>query len=354
MVQMGLRMMADRGSPFGIAKLTDLQTLSWMARFALAGTRGHVERSAPLLRDLNLASRAIFERNVPSMASDVAYEQKGLLMLSRTQAAHDAESHLAEQANALGLRTDILSREDVERLEPGVAMDVAGAVYFRDDAHLTPAAYMRALLDRVRAKGGEVRFGQEVRGIDLREGRIFALRASEPLAADEYVLAAGAWSAELARTVGLKIPLRAGRGYGFTVPDPPQRMRIPTILTEARIAVTPMSDGVRFVGTLELTAPTLQPSSPRVDAMKRNVSNYYPAFSAEKLGGPVWCGLRPCPPDGMPYIGRTRRAGNLIVATGHAMMGMSLGPVTGQIVAALAANESPPFPLDLLNPDRYA
>lgn len=353
MVQMGLRMMADRGSPFGVERF-DLETLSWMARFALAGTKAHVERSGPVIRDLNLASRTIFEENVSRFAAHVGYHQKGLLMLSRTQAGQDGEAHLAKDAVALGLRADVLSAEDVRRLEPDLPMEIVGAVYFRDDAHLSPDLYTRALRKHVEASGATVRSGVEATAFRSSGGKIGGIETEAGvIQADAYVLAAGSWSPQLSRSAGLKIPMRAGRGYGFTVPDLPGRMTLPTILTEARVAVTPLPEGIHFVGTMELTGPEIRPASPRVDTMRANIGRYYPTFTPERLNVPTWCGLRPCTPDGMPYLGRTRRADNLFVATGHAMMGFSLGPITGRLTADLMTGREPSIPLALLNPDRY-
>lgn len=351
MLSMGLKMMADRKSPFGVARL-DLPTLAWSARFAMAGTKAHVERCAPLLRDLNLASREMFSRLTAEM--NVPFERNGLLMLSRTQKAQDGEAHLAEDANRLGLKTTILNRDEVAKLDPNITMDVAGAVYFEDDAHLTPPVFMRAFRSRIEARGAT--FVQaEVTGFRKEGGRIAAVKtATHEIAADEVVVAAGSWTGELASSIGLRLPLMAGRGYGITAPNPPETPRIPTILTEARIAVTPMADGLRFVGTLELAAPVLQPTSPRVEAMRENVALYYPKLRPEHLSGPTWCGLRPCSPDGMPYVGRTAKADNLILATGHAMMGLSLGPITGRLVAEIVAGEPASHPLELLSPDRYA
>ena len=88
--------------------------------------------------------------------------------------------------------------------------------------------------------------------------------------------------------------------------------------------------------------------------MRENIPLYYPSFRPEDLDGPTWCGLRPCSPDGMPYVGRTKAAQGVIFATGHAMMGMSLGPITGTLVAKIITGEQPAIPLDLLSPDRYA
>jgi D-amino-acid dehydrogenase len=174
--------------------------------------------------------------------------------------------------------------------------------------------------------------------------------------ADLVVLAAGAWSTQLAKKIGLKIPLLAGKGYGFTVVNPPETPRFPALLIEGRLAVTPMPEGLRFVGTMELGVPTHPIVNPnRVEGMRKSIKEYYPCFKDAHLEAcPVWSGLRPCPPDGMPYIGVPSRYRNLIVATGHGMMGMSLGPVTGRLVGELAASQTPSVSLGLLSPDRYA
>ncbi|HEY0866490.1 MAG TPA: FAD-dependent oxidoreductase [Fimbriimonas sp.] len=355
MISMGLRMMLDRQSPFGVERLYDFQTLAWLARFSRAACRRHVETCSPLLRDLNVESRDLYESLVARLGVPTGFEKRGLLMLSRTAKAHHAEAVLAAQACRLGLNAVVLDRDDLARKEPGLEMDVVGAVCFEEDAHLTPSAFMEGLRRLVVEQGGTILDGAEVCGLRKRGARVESLELEhESIGADEFVLAAGAWTGRLAASVGLRLPMLAGRGYGLTVSEPPQRPTIPAILTEARVAVTPMLDGVRFVGTLELAEPNLIPSPSRVQGMKRSIPLYYPAFEPSHLAGPVWCGLRPCSPDGMPYIGRTRAASNLVVAAGHAMMGMSLGPATGKTVSQIVLGETSRHRLDLLSPDRYA
>jgi D-amino-acid dehydrogenase len=354
MVRQGLLMLRDRQSPFGVSKLTDLATLGWMARFARASNPGHVERSAPLLKELNLQSRTLYEGLVANLGVDVGYAKRGLLMLSRTHAAHEAESRLADQANRIGLRATLLTNDDLKRLEPDVEMDVAGAVHFEDDAHLTPPVFMEAMRRKLLACGAEIRYGISASGFRTENRTVKSIETDQgPLEADEFVVAAGAWSNALARSLGLKLPLLAGKGFGMTITDPPETPRIPAILTEARIAVTPMVDGVRFVGAMELGQPGVAPSAGRVEGMRRRIPEYYPSFTGDRLGAPVWSGNRPCSPDGLPYLGRTRRADNVVIATGHAMMGMSLGPVTGLVVSKIIAGDPPGIAIHLLDPDRY-
>jgi D-amino-acid dehydrogenase len=190
-----------------------------------------------------------------------------------------------------------------------------------------------------------------------REGnRLTALQTTRgEIAADEFILAGGAWSPELFADLGLRIPMQAGKGYSVTVPSPVQRPRLCSIFTEARVAVTPMGDALRFGGTMEIAGMNERINPRRVAGILRAVPNYFPRFRAEHFDGlKPWCGLRPCSPDGLPYLGRTRAAANLIVATGHAMMGLSLSPVTGQLVGQLVDGEAPRFDLGLLDVDRYA
>jgi D-amino-acid dehydrogenase len=273
-------------------------------------------------------------------------------MLCRTPAALDSEAHLVADAQRLGLEAEVLDEAGLRQLEPDVRMTVKGGVYFHDDAHLTPPVFMRLLRERLVKAGADIRDGVSVDAFEVRDGEIVSAGGVE---AAEFVLAAGAWAGALAAKLGLRLPLLAGKGYGLTVADPPETPRLPSILVEGRIAVTPMTDGVRFVGTMELGTPNLRQNAHRVEGIRDSIPHYYPAFDRPRLeNSPVWTGLRPCSPDGMPYLGRPQAYKNLIVAAGHAMMGMSLGPVSGKLVAELACGERPSISLALLSPDRYA
>ena len=338
MVKVGLKMLLDRESPFGIERWTDLRLVGWMLRFLQSATPTHVKRAGPILRDLNLQSRALYEAMIRDLGVQVGYGQRGLLMTCETQTALDEEAHLAADANKLGLSTEVLSAADLQKLEPNLTLRAAGAVHFKDDAHLSPGDFMSALRDDLRKNG--VEFVEcEVASIREKGTKIESVGNSQTqIQADQFVLATGAWTQDLAQTFRQpQIKIVAGRGYGFTVKNPPEQINLPAILTEARVAVTPMPDGIRFVGTMELARAVLKADSPRVTGMKQSISRYYPAFSADKLKGEIWCGLRPCSPTGLPYLSRGNGFDNLVLATGHAMMGMSLGPVSGQYVADLIA-----------------
>lgn len=363
MVATGLRMLPNRRSPFGIDGIPTPDILAWCWRFWRAANRSHVERCGPVLRDLNLWSRRIFENMVHEMGVDVGFAQNGILMLSRTERGFAEEKHTAVKANSMGLKAEVLDRNELAKLEPNITMDVAGGVFFHDDAHLTPPPFMEALRQRVLDRGGEVVEGFEISSLRAEDGRItcvIAKRTSNPnpdlveFPAEEFILAAGVWSHSLLKPLGIGMPMLAGKGYGLTLKYPPQNPSIPAFLTEARVAMTPMLDGVRFVGTMEIGRPSSHTNPDRIEGFRNSIVNYYPEFTSEVIRrAAVWCGLRPCPPDGMPYLGRIRGLNNLIVATGLGMMGMSLGPISGQLVAELVMRQDPTVSLNLLNPNRY-
>jgi D-amino-acid dehydrogenase len=235
-------------------------------------------------------------------------------------------------------------------------MDVRGSVYYPRDAHLEPERLMAALRERASALGVELDWETEVTGWRTVGGRISAVRTSRgPRDADEYVLCAGAWSAAGARELGLRLPLQAGKGYSLTVKTT-RLPRLCAILSEAHVAVTPMGDALRVGGTMELGGGLDDEVDPvRVRGIVRSACRYFPDLEAADFEGVTpWCGLRPCSPDGLPYVGRTARLGNLSLATGHAMLGVSLGPITGKLMAEVLSDEDPHLDIRALSPDRYA
>ncbi|HYG77458.1 MAG TPA: FAD-dependent oxidoreductase [Planctomycetota bacterium] len=353
-IALGLRMMLNPEGPFCIQPRLSGSLLNWVWNFFCAANARHVERSAPLLRDLSLASRRCFEELAEG--NDFGLIKKGLLMLCKRKATLEAEARLAKQANALGVNADVLTPQETAKLEPGIQMDIAGAVYFRQDCHLVPHLFLAHLTKELERGGVSFSYGSEVLDWRVSGSRIEGVRTSrEEIQADEFVLACGAWSPQTVRTLRLKLPMQAGKGYSITLPKPKQLPAICSILTEARVAVTPMAYALRFAGTMEITGLDESINRRRVNGILKSVPNYFPAFSPEDFHGlPVWRGLRPCSPDGLPYVGRFARYSNLSAATGHAMMGLSLGPITGKLMAEILSDEKPSLEIAALSPDRFA
>ncbi|MEZ0387711.1 MAG: NAD(P)/FAD-dependent oxidoreductase [Verrucomicrobium sp.] len=353
MVAMGLKWMLNPESPFYIKPRLDWDLITWGMRFWQASTKAHVENSAPLLRDLSLASRALYA----SLADqeDIGLVQKGLLMLCKTQHGLDDEAGMAKKAVALGVPAEVLDRSATAALDPAVTMDIAGSVYFPKDCHLQPDRYVAALLKRIRAGGGTVLDNVDVTGFRKEQGTLAAaLTTTGEVAGDEFVLAGGSWSPTLAKEIGLRLSMQAGKGYSLTLPDPVELPKICAIFTEARVAVTPMGNSLRVGGTMEIAGMNNNINPRRIEGILKAVPQYYPKFQREHFDNVVpWSGFRPCPPDGLPYLGRTGAAKNLVIATGHGMMGLSLAPVTGDIVGRIVDGEPAGFDrFEMLSPDR--
>jgi D-amino-acid dehydrogenase len=356
MVALGLKWMWNPESPFYIKPRLDADLLAWAFRFWRAATPDHVRRSAPLLRDLSLASRACFAALAASGGNDFGLVQQGLLMLCKSQHTLDEEAVTAAEARRLGLPAEVLDARATAALDPDVTMEIAGSVFFPQDCHLTPGRLMARLQQGLEQAGHRFLWSTEVTGWRRDGRRIRAVQTSQgELESDEFLLAGGSWSPGTGDGLGLRLPMQAGKGYSLTLTQPRQLPRLCSIFTEARVAVTPMGSSLRFGGTMEIAGLNEDINPVRVQGIIKSVPKYYPQFQPSDFAGiQPWRGLRPCSPDGLPYLGRSAAHTNLIVATGHAMMGLSLGPITGQLVAELASGQTPSIDLNLLSPDRYA
>jgi D-amino-acid dehydrogenase len=354
MVAMGLKWMWNPASPFWVKPSLDLDLLRWGWQFWRASTATRVRQAEPLIRDLSLRSRELFEELASECDNDFGLVRRGLLMLCRTPQALDHETAMARRARELGLQAEVLDAAQAASLDPDITMDIAGGVHFPQDCHLTPQKFMPSL-ERLCANANVTLItNAEVTGFTSKESGIDRLHTTAgDFAGDEFVLCAGSWSTGLARQLDLRIPLQAGKGYSLTLPRPRQLPRLSSILCEARVAVTPMGDTLRFGGTMEIAGLHERINPRRVQGIIDSALRYFPEFTREDFADVTpWCGLRPCSPDGLPFIGRTSRWRNLTLATGHAMMGLSLGPVTGRMVAEILDSDADSRPHALLSPDR--
>lgn len=356
MVALALKWMWNPESPFYIKPRLDAELFEWGYKFWRAANPGHVTRCAPLIRDLSFASRALFEEFAARTGNSFSLVTKGLIMLCKTPHALQEEAAFAGRANQLGVPAQVLDAKQLAQLDSSVTMDVAGGVYFPKDCHLNPARFLATLQAECAKLGVEFSWNAEVTGWQIAGDRIRAVLTSRgELSGDEIVLCGGSWSPVVARGLGLNIPMQAGKGYSLTLPKPPQLPQICTILTEARIAVTPMDGALRVGGTMEIAGLNEDINPVRVRGIVKAVPKYYPEFRTEDFAGILpWRGLRPCSPDGLPYVGRTAKFLNLTLATGHAMMGLSLAPVTGKLVGEILGGDQSSHDLSLLSPDRYA
>lgn len=355
-VAKGFRWMLNSKSPFYVKPSPDLNLISWGLKFIKNATAENVERAALPLLQLNLYSKQLYEELSSEPGFDFALEKKGILMYYKTEKVGEEESHLAAKAQNMGVEAVVLNKEEVQRLEPETELDILGAVHYRCDAHLYPNKLIPQLIQHLQLAGVDVQTNNPVKQIVREKGKIKKVITSKgECEADVFVLASGAWLSQLAKNVELKIPLMPGKGYTFTYDHPDKKLNVPAILCEARVAITPMNGHMRYGGTMEIGAPNTKINLSRVEGIVESISKYFPGI---KLDMPeekdIWYGFRPCSPDGLPYIGRSKKIENLFIAGGHSMMGLSLGPATGKIISDIVNGKKAEVDIVAFDPERYS
>lgn len=355
MISKGIRWMFNSTSPFYVKPRLSGDLVKWGYHFYKSATKEHVAKSAPALKYLSLFSKAMYQQLAKDLPFDFGYHERGLLMLYKTKETEHEEAEMATLANQHGLEAHVLSAQEVQKLEPDVKVDVRGGIYFPGDAHITPQVLVTQLINYLKQQSVVFQTKTIVTDFIIDDGAIKSIKTTtQDFEFDEVIIATGSWSGGVAAKLGLSIPMQAGKGYSFTLPHVEKNVRIPSIFLEARVAVTPMGDSLRFGGTMEITGVDHTISMNRVKGIVDSIPNYYPEMKvALPEVSDVWHGLRPCSPDGLPYIGKSSKIKNLTIATGHSMMGLSQGPGTGKLVSEIIDQEKTSINLAAFSPQRF-
>ena len=328
MIFKGIKWMFNSSSPFYIKPRFDIDFFKWSWYFHRASTQGKVAKAIPVIKDINLLSRDLFESiKASGDLGDFHLERKGLLMLYKTDVAAEKEMKVAEKAKQLGLEVEFLNKQQLNAIEPNVDIAAKGAIHYKCDGHMTPTEFMPKIIDYLQHNGVVIKTNEEVLDISVSNDKIQKLVTSKATyVADEVILAAGSWSGQLSKKLKIKLPLQAGKGYRINV-ERPTGITMPAVLLEAKVAVTPMKGFTRFAGTMEFSGINETIRKERVQAIANAANISYPEIeiTATEIDK-AKSGMRPVSPDGLPYIGRCPEIQNLIFATGHAMMGWSFGP----------------------------
>ena len=349
----GLKWMFNPASPFYVKPRLDKDFLQWAWAFKRSSTKQKVAQSIPVIKDINILSRELYVAMKSSRDLDFHYDHKGLLMAYKHDKAGEQEWEVGKKAIKLGLKVENLTAKEVEVLEPKANLNIKGAVYFHSDAHMTPGGFMKNMLSYLKENGVAILAGEEVKDIVVSNKSITKLITDKrEILADEFVMAAGSWSPLISKKLGIKMLLQPGKGYRINVTQE-TNITIPAVLLEAKVAVTPMNGFTRFSGTMEIDKINHKINPIRVNAIANSASEYYHGLQISTQDKEAaQCGLRPVTPDGLPYIGRTSQYKNLTFATGHAMMGWSLGPATGKLVSEIISDQKPSLDLKPFNVQR--
>jgi len=332
-------------SPFGMKISLEPRYLLWLLRFAAACSESNIQRAIPPLKALGLLSAQNYTELIATENFDCHYQPTGLLSLYKTEKAFAEGKLEAETLHQHGLPAEVLDQAAVWQREPAALESVIGGVHFTGDASLSSAEYLRLLKNRVREMGAVLRENTPVTKFETSGTKITrVITPTETFEPAQVVLAAGAWSPLIARNLGLNIPIQPARGYSLTVAAPKIIPRQALLLGERKIAITALGDKLRFTGRLEIGEMSTTPNPRWIRAIERAAREYLQLDEKLEIME-TWAGLRPTTPDGMPMIGFSPKQENLLIATGHAMLGLSLGPGTGQVVAELANGAKTAFDL---------
>lgn len=349
----GLRWLLDAESPFYIKPRFDPVLFNWMLRFASSSRPGVVRRSLPVLRDLLFAGASLFAELAADGGFDFGYRSNGSLWVCLSQERLEREQREADLLEEFDIPVQVMDRREVHDIEPALLPQVSGGLFYPKDGHIDPRRFVVGLAEKARGAGVDLWTNTEATGFETSNGEITGIRTQRgDVRAEQVVLAAGSWSPQIARVLRLRLPIQPAKGYSITLENPDPSPKLPLLFGEAGAVANPLGSTLRLAGTLELAGMDFSINRRRVEAIRRGAAAYLPGIAAARVID-VWRGLRPCTPDGLPILSHSDKFDNLIVAAGHAMLGMSLGPITGRLVSQLACREKTDLDLTRFNLQRF-
>jgi D-amino-acid dehydrogenase len=285
---------------------------------------------------------------------DFEMHQTGLLLAAMDR---DYLVHLAEGLEIMrqfGYEPPVeLNGAELHDFEPALTDEVVAGLWVREERLVRPETLTSGVAKWLNERNVSLLSGVEVTGIRHNGGSVAQVDTAEgPLEADAVLIAAGAWSGQIARMAGVDLPMQAGKGYNVTVRDPELKLKHATYFSEVRVACSPFDGALRVSGTMELSGVNTRFDPRRLDAIRRGADRCLGDWSRGN-GETSWVGMRPMLPDGLPAIGHAPGFDNLFMATGHAMLGITLGPVTGAAIADLMTGKGDESELAAFSPARF-
>jgi D-amino-acid dehydrogenase len=337
-VGQALRWAIRPDSPFSMSWKLTPSYVAWLASFARWSRRG-MDARIDALKALAELSLDLVELTPEADRSGFEYRRAGVLNVYQTGHGLSSGVDAAGVLRRHGIQAEQLDAGEV-RERSGFDGEVAGGVLFPNDAQCNPYAYVRHLAKVASQRGADIREGIGVRSVSASGPASFSVETSVgAFTSNAVVLAAGAATPELVRGLGVRVPIVAGRGCSMDVALAPEP-RLPLLFHERRLAVNNIGGKTRFAGLMEIGKRSNSVGGRKAAYLVRSARELFSDASAF-APGPVWSGLRPCTPDGLPIVGPVPGHRNLLIAAGHAMVGMTLGAGTGRLVADIIRGERP-------------
>ena len=342
-----------RTGPVTARPSIDPDYLRWILRFVRNCTRNAAHRGAVTLAALGFLSAELAVELIAREGIECGYRPEGLLHVYGDPRVLEAAKHEAAEMQRYGVEIEMYDRTAIREVEPSLNDEVIGGFLCVDDGGLDPAEFLAGLAAVVAGRGVRLVSGAELLGFRTSGGRVDELTTSRGnLVAGHVVIAAGAWTPRVAALLGESVPVQPGKGYSMTVAKPRAGPRLNLLIGDRWVAVNPMGDRMRMSGWLELGRLDTTPSLHRLAHVEANVRarvNLDPDLTVLER----WAGLRPVTPDSIPIVGPARRWSNVTYATGHGKLGLSLGPVTGRLVAQMLCGKPTDLDVGPLSPARF-
>lgn len=352
-VKDSLRWMLQPESPLYVSPTAVPRMAGWLFSFWRHCSAKYYEHGLAALSQFNSTTMEDFDALVENGVRFEMHELGLMYVFRNDSAVTTLERELRATSEYAPVQWEKMNAAQARELEPALRSDIAGAINIYSDRHVRPESLLTGVYEWLQENGVELRPHSEVIDFVVDDGRISGVRtANGVVPADEVLIATGAEAGALSRQAGLDLPMQAGKGYSTTIEMDEPPIGRSMYLAESRVALAPYDGALRIAGTMELSGINERMHERRVDAMVRNAYRYLTGLEEGRVAE-RWVGMRPMLPDGLPAIGRTPVFDNVYVASGHAMLGVTLGPTTAAAVADLMVTGESKYDISAFNPMRF-
>jgi D-amino-acid dehydrogenase len=351
----GLRWMLSSSSPFYIKPRLNADLIRWGLNFWKSANEKKMQQNIPHLNNILRLSRELTSDIKKDLGNHFRMVEAGCFMLYKNPNTEKHELELAKEAAGLGIDTKIFSAAEVQQMEPDVEVNVRGGILYPADCHLHPGDFMQTLKSHLQNAGVNLQLNTTVTGFEKSGNEITSVITDKgKFSCSEVIIATGSWLPVVTKQLGVSIVMQAGKGYSITYENVKRNLHYPAILVDDRVAMTPMGNDLRMGGTMEISGINNYVLIKRAEAIFNASKKYYPNLDLQfPETKKIWNGLRPLTPDGLPYIGRHSKYNNLVLAGGHAMLGLSLAAETGKLVEEIINKQKTSIDCSAFDVERY-
>ncbi len=345
------KMLLQPNGPLTVRAAYLPRLLPWLTRFLWAGRPAQVRRGTETIAALNARALPAYRSLIRRYGMDDLLREEGTLVVYEKEKSLAAAAHEQRLLADFSVEAELMDAAALRAFDPALSPALKGALRFPSSAHVTdPAQLVRKLADQFMRLGGHIE-RQAVVGMEHGPTHTVLTTSRDQVRAGKVVITAGAWSHQLARMLGYKVPLETERGYHLMLEEPSAQPRIPTTFFERRFVATPMEGGLRLAGRVELGGLKLPPKERHAQALLPLGQDLLPGLEAR--GTTPWMGFRPTLPDSLPIIGAAPQHKGIYFAFGHNHMGLTHGAITGELMRELIRGEAPSLDLTPYRLNRF-